>query len=244
MHPALKALSDDVHLNYCVGNLDEPCNAEQWLSVISYPGHEAEPLVPWEGVCYGLSAAFKGERNVAIQEASPWYNDEDTNAGIGSMFYALVAAMTAQVEVDPPLWMEIVTAPSYEDTASAFVLFRDQVLLRVESKPWNLWFAELDDFDTFMSDHTATLQRRYAEVSPLLPRRTGCPFPMTPEEYVAANTSGRFPAGCPNCGNDHQIEYQSMDFEMGLIAQRNDCHACGLKWADVYHLVRYDAVED
>ena len=50
MHPALKALSDDVHLNYCVGDLDEPCDPEQWLSVISYPGHEAEALVPWEGV--------------------------------------------------------------------------------------------------------------------------------------------------------------------------------------------------
>ena len=169
MHPALKALSDDVHLNYCVGDLEEPCDVEDWRPMVSYPGHEAEVLVPWEGVCYGLSAAFKGDRNTqfdraAIQEASPWYNDEDTNAGIGSMLYALVAAMTAQVEMDPHLWLEIVTSPCYEDSSSAFVLFRDQVLLRLESKTWKLWFAELDDFDTFMSDHTATLQRRYREV--------------------------------------------------------------------------------
>ena len=168
----------------------------------------------------------------------------DTNAGIASMFYAVAAAMTAQVEVDPPLWLEIVTVPSYEDTSTAFVLFRDEILLWLESKPWNLWFAELDDFDTFMSDHTATLQRRFREVSPLLPRRTGCPYPMLPEEYAAiVNATGV--SRCPNCGDPQtHMEYGSLDFEGGVVAQRVDCFACDFSFFDVYHLARYDVLEE
>ena len=93
------------------------------------------------------------------------------------------------------------------------------------------------------SSYNAFVAELREAATPGVPRRVTCPYPMLPEEYAAiVNASGI--SRCPNCGNEQtDMEYRGLDFELGMISQRVDCHACDFSFFDVYHLVRYDPLE-